>query len=164
MKAKKIALSGIFIALGISVGHIFYIPVGVARCFPMQHFINVISAVVLGPYYAIGNALIISIFRNILGIGSLLAFPGSMIGAALGSILYKKFRNINSAIIGELIGTGFIGSIVSYPVASFIMGKEVAVFAFVIPFFVSSLGGVLIAAVFLHAPGIKNQLSMYKKS
>jgi energy coupling factor transporter S component ThiW len=162
MKTKKIALSGILIALGVSVGHIFYIPVGVARCFPMQHFVNVISAVVLGPYYAIGNALIISILRNILGVGSLLAFPGSMIGAALASVLYKKSENIKSAIIGELIGTGLIGSIVSYPVASFIMGKEVAVFAFVIPFFVSSLSGVLIAGAFLSAPAIKNQLAMYK--
>ena len=39
----------------------------------------------------------------------------------------------------------------SYPIATLIMGSESAVFGFVIPFFVSSFGGTIIAAVLVTA-------------
>jgi energy coupling factor transporter S component ThiW len=72
-------------------GHLIYIPVGVAKAFPIQHLINILSAVLLGPAYALWNAFAISLLRNLLGTGSLLAFPGSMIGALLAGLLYQNF-------------------------------------------------------------------------
>jgi energy coupling factor transporter S component ThiW len=90
MDTKKLTLSALLIAIGTLTAHILYIPVGVAKCFPIQHAINILSAVILGPWYAVANAFLTSLVRNILGTGSLLAFPGSMIGALLAGILYKK--------------------------------------------------------------------------
>ena len=52
------------------------------------------------------------------------------------------------ALIGEIIGTGIIGSLLAYPVASLFMGKNVAVFTYLIPFLISCTGGAIIAYVF----------------
>ncbi|MBA5851274.1 energy coupling factor transporter S component ThiW [Clostridium sp. cel8] len=145
MQTKKLTMSALLIAIGVVAGNIIYIPVGVSKCFPIQHLINVLSAVILGPTYAVLNAFVISLIRNILGTGSLLAFPGSMIGAFLAGIMFKKTRSKLYAVVGEIFGTGILGGIVAYPIAKFIMGKEVAVFFFVIPFLISTVGGSIIA-------------------
>lgn len=149
----KLVLSAMLIALGVSLSW-FYIPIGGAKCFPVQHFINVLGAVFLGPFYAIANAFIISLIRNMTGLGSLLAFPGSMIGALLASYAYKWFKNHRFAAIGELIGTGLIGGIVAGPFAVMLMGKEVGVFFFLVPFVISSLSGSVIALVILEASSL----------
>ena len=145
MKTKKLTMSALLIAIGVVAGNVIYIPVGVSKCFPIQHLINVLSAVILGPTYAVLNAFVISLIRNILGTGSLLAFPGSMIGAFLAGIMFKKTRSKLYTVIGEIFGTGILGGIAAYPIAKFIMGKEVAVFFFVIPFLISTVGGSIIA-------------------
>lgn len=62
-KAKRLTIAGMFVALGVS------------KCFPVQHSINILSATILGPFYSVGIAFSISLLRNILGTGSLLAFP-----------------------------------------------------------------------------------------
>jgi len=151
MDNKKLTFSALLIALGTMTGHLIYIPVGVAKAFPVQHLINILSAVLLGPAYAVWNAFAISLFRNMLGTGSLLAFPGSMIGALMSGLLYQKFKSQNWALAGELIGTGFLGAVAAYPIAHFLMGSSSAVFFFVIPFALSAAGGALIAYLFLKA-------------
>ena len=154
---NKIAISGLFIAIATIFGT-FSIPVFGAKMSPIQHFINVVSAVVLGPVYAVANAFITSVLRNIIGTGSILAFPGSMIGALIAGIIYKKFRRIEGALIGEIIGTGILGALVAYPIAGLFLGKDVALFAFVIPFSVSCICGALIAYIFLKVPAIRRLL------
>lgn len=149
MKTKKLTLSALFIALGVISAHVIYIPIGVSKCFPVQHTINILSAILLGPWYAVGNAFIISLFRNILGTGSLLAFPGSMIGAFLTGILYKRFKNNLSALVGEIIGTGIIGALLAFPIAKLILGKDVAALFFVVPFLISTVGGSIIGYILL---------------
>ncbi|WIV12413.1 energy coupling factor transporter S component ThiW [Proteiniborus sp. MB09-C3] len=144
MSTKKLTLCAFLIAIGTLAGHIFYIPVGVSKCFPIQHTINILSAVILGPWYAAANAFATSLLRNILGTGSLLAFPGSMIGAFLAGFLYRKTGKHIMASLGEVLGTGILGGLVAYPVAKLIMGKDVAVFFFVLPFMVSTIGGTII--------------------
>ena len=153
----KIALSGVLIAIATIFGT-FSIPIFGAKMSPVQHFINVVSAVILGPSFAISNAFIASCLRNILGTGSLLAFPGSMVGALLSGILYKKFKKIEMALLGEVIGTGLIGAIIAYPISKILLGKEVALFAYVLPFSISCVGGALIAYIFLKVPSIKKVL------
>ena len=44
-----------------------------------------------------------------------------------------------------------LGGLLAYPVAAFVMGKEAALFAYVVPFLVSSVGGALIAVLILAA-------------
>lgn len=151
MQNKKLTLSALLIALGTMTGHLIYIPIGVAKAFPVQHLINVLAAVLLGPAYAVWNAFAISLFRNILGTGSLLAFPGSMIGALIAGLLYQRFKSQSWALIGELFGTGILGALAAYPIAKFLMGSSAAVFFFIIPFSLSSAGGVSIAFLFLKA-------------
>lgn len=156
-KAQEIALSGILIALAVVFGT-FSIPIGAAKISPIQHFVNVVGAVTLGPIYAVANAFLASLIRNILGTGSLLAFPGSMIGALLSGIIYKKIKILISAVIGEVIGTGILGAIAAYPVAVLLMGKEGALFMFVAPFIMSCSAGAVIAYCFLKIPVIKQSL------
>ncbi|WP_459480313.1 energy coupling factor transporter S component ThiW [Clostridium saccharoperbutylacetonicum] len=156
-KAQKIALSGVLIGISVIFGT-FSIPVGAAKISPIQHFVNVVGAVTLGPMYAVANAFITSLIRNIMGTGSLLAFPGSMVGALLAGILYKKFRKPSIAVVGEIIGTGILGAILAYPVAALILGKQVAVFVYVIPFISSCSVGAIIAYFFVNIPIIKKIL------
>ena len=72
----------------------------------MQHAINVLGAVILGPGYATAVAFVISCLRNMFGTGSLLAFPGSMIGACLAGLCYSRFGSVKAAMAGEIFGTG----------------------------------------------------------
>lgn len=147
---KKLTLAGVFVAMGVA-GSAFYIPIGVAKCFPIQHLINVLAGVLLGPLYAVIMAFTTSLMRVMLGTGSLLAFPGSMCGALLCGVLYKYTNKTIMAFVGEVIGTGIIGAILAFPIASLLLSKEVALFGFIIPFGLSSFAGAAISLVFLSA-------------
>lgn len=156
-KAQKLALSGVLIGLAVIFGT-FSIPIGAAKISPIQHFVNVVGAITLGPAYAVANAFAASLIRNVLGTGSLLAFPGSMIGALLAGILYKNFNKILTAVIGEVIGTGILGALLAYPIAKILMGKEGAIFMFIAPFIMSCSAGALIGYFFLKIPVIQKIL------
>ena len=147
---RKMTLAGIFAALAV-VGSMFQIPVLGSKCAPMQHFINIMGAVFLGPGYALFAAFASSLIRNILGLGTLLAFPGSMCGALLAGLLYKYSKALPLAYAGEVFGTGIIGGLLAYPVAAYLLGNETAVFAFVAPFLISTCGGTILAAVLVTA-------------
>lgn len=156
-KAQKIALSGVLIGISVIFGT-FSIPIGVAKISPVQHFVNVVGAITLGPIYALANAFVASLIRNVLGTGSLLAFPGSMVGALVAGSLYKKFRKPITAVIGEVIGTGILGALLAYPISSLFLGKEVALFVYIIPFTLSCSAGAIIAYIFLKVPVIEKAL------
>lgn len=145
MSVKKLAVSAMLVAVAVSLSG-FSIPIGASRCFPIQHLANVIAGVFLGPWYGVAMAFCTSLIRNLMGTGSLLAFPGSMIGAYLGGMLYRHSGKLMLAYIGEVFGTGILGGILCYPVATMVMGKEAAVFAYVMPFLMSTLCGTVIAA------------------
>ncbi|SCM80939.1 Thiamine-precursor transport protein ThiW [uncultured Sporomusa sp.] len=145
MQIRKLAYTAIFMAVGVLTSHLVYIPIGIAKCFPLQHVINILLAVLLGTRYSVSAAFGISLLRNILGTGSLLAFPGSMIGAALSGFLYKRTNSIWGAIAGEIIGTGILGALLAYPVAKYFIGSAAGAFFFVVPFMVSTTGGSIIA-------------------
>ena len=147
--SRKLTISAMFVSLGVVLGNIIYIPVGVSKCFPMQHTINILSAITLGPVYSIIIAFLISLIRNILGVGSLLAFPGSMIGACLAGIIYKKTKINYLAAIGEVFGTGILGGLAAFPIAKYILGKEILAYFFVYPFILSSAGGAIIALILM---------------
>ncbi|QBD85236.1 energy coupling factor transporter S component ThiW [Clostridium tetani] len=155
MDTKKLTLSALLIAIGAFLGNLIFIPIGAAKCFLVQHAINVISAVILGPFYSVSIAFCISLLRNIVGTGSLLAFPGSMIGAAIAGVLYKKTGKEFLAVIGEVFGTGLIGGSLAFPIAKFILGKEVAGLFFIVPFSISSIGGSVIGYTIIKLIGEK---------
>ena len=152
MKIHKLTLAALLVAIGTLSAHLIYIPAGISKCFPVQHAINVLGAVILGPGYATAVAFVISCLRNMFGTGSLLAFPGSMIGAALSGIVYARTQSIWGAVVGEIIGTGIIGGLVAFPMAKYFLGSSVGALFFVVPFLVSTIGGSLIAWGLYHTP------------
>lgn len=150
---KKLAVAGIFCAVAV-VGSLFSFPVFGSKCAPVQHLVNILCAVLLGPAYGVGVAFCASLIRNVMALGSLMAFPGSMIGALLCGIVYKKTKNIPATLVGEVFGTGILGGLCAYPVAVLFMGKGgagLAFYAYVIPFLVSTAGGAVIAGVLIYA-------------
>ena len=89
---KKLALAGMFCALCV-VGSVFSFPMFGSKCAPVQHMVNVLCAVLLGPWWGVGVAFVASLLRNILGLGSLMAFPGSMFVQACIHQRCNKIRN-----------------------------------------------------------------------
>ena len=156
---KKLTMAAFFVAIAVVFSFV-NIPVGLAKCYPIQHMVNVLSAVLLGPLYSVLVAFCTSLIRNMSGTGSLMAFPGSMIGAFFAGILFYKTKKLSLAFLGEVIGTGIIGALLAYPIAKFVLGKEMALFGMVIPFSVSTLGGSIIDIIIILS--IKNtELNKY---
>ena len=144
---KKIAITAMMAAIAV-VGSTFSFPIFGSKCAPVQHMVNVLCAVFLGPWYGLAAAFVASVIRNLLGLGTLLAFPGSMCGALLSGLLYRKFQTLPAAYAGEVFGTAVIGGILAFPVARLVMGNAgAALFTFVVPFLVSTAGGTAIADV-----------------
>ena len=149
----RITVAAILCAVAI-VGSMFSFPVFGSKCSPVQHMVNVLCAVLLGPWYGLGAAFIASLLRNLLGLGSLLAFPGSMCGALLCGLIYKKFGKIIPTLVAEVFGTGVIGGLLAYPIAIAFMGvsaANVAFYAYIVPFLISTVAGSLIAGVLVLA-------------
>ena len=151
VSTKKLALAGMLCALAV-VGSVFSFPIFGSKCAPVQHMVNILCAVLLGPYYGIGVAFVASLLRNLLGLGSLMAFPGSMFGALLCGLAYHKTRQLLPTLVAEVFGTSILGGLCAYPVAILLMGKsagDIAFYAYIVPFLVSTAGGAVIAGVLL---------------
>ncbi|MCI8342750.1 MAG: energy coupling factor transporter S component ThiW [Firmicutes bacterium] len=154
MKTKKLTLCAMLSAVGVLAGNIIYIPIGASKCFPVQAAVNVICGVTLGPAYSMLTAFTISLLRNITGMGSIMAFPGSLIGAALASIIYVRTKNLAAAAFGEVFGTGVLGALVAAPISKFILGNEAGALFYVLPFILSSLSGATIGCIILKSTEI----------
>lgn len=141
---RRLTMIAMFTAIATLGSQFIWFPAGIAKAYPVQHAINVIAAISLGTGPAVTIAFIVSILRNALGLGSLLAFPGSMIGALLAGLLYRFFNRTSFAAIGEIIGTGLIGALFAVPFAKVLMGTSFGAFFFIPPFIISSLAGSLI--------------------
>lgn len=148
-KTHKLTLTAMMIAIGTLSSNLFYIPVGFTKVFPVQHLLNVLSAVLLGPFYAVAQAFCVSLIRNLIGTGSPFAFPGSMVGALLASLLFLKTRKIYLAFLGEVIGTGILGAMLCYPIATLFLGQKATLFGFIPLFIFSSFAGALIGFLIL---------------
>ena len=153
---QKLALAGIFCAVAV-VGSLFSFPVFGSKCAPIQHMVNILCAVLLGPVYGISVAFAASLIRNLTGPGSLMAFPGSMLGALLCGLAYWATKNLPLTLVAEVFGTAVLGGLCAYPVAVLFMGQsagEIAFYAYIIPFLVSTAGGSIISGILLY--GLKN--------
>ena len=149
MKTKDVARAVILVAIAVALSP-FFIPVGISKCFPAQHMVNILGAVMLGPAYAVGIAFFAAVIRNMLGLGTLLAFPGGIIGAFLAGLAYRMYKNIYWAGFGEVIGTGLLGALASaWIVGPLFMGKSMAVVTLIVAFSVSTLGGTIIGIIAL---------------
>ena len=164
IKEKQINLKKqIFTALLACMGYVLNTFVWFPRMAPFQHFINVLASVFLGPFWSFVCALLIGLLRMMLNGSSILAVIGAVVGAFLSGILYKKFQKLywavidrkstrlkSWAVIGEVVGTGIISAIISYPFMRIFYGlPKTSVFTYV-PFFVpASFMGSMLAVLLL---------------
>ena len=143
---RKTAYAVVLVAIGVALAPYTSFPIGVAKVNPTQHFVNVLAAVLLGPWWAVLTAMVIGILRNAMGVGTLLAFPCGMIGAFLAGMAYRMLRKSWAAAVGEVIGTGGIAPVVSALfVAPMLMGKAIPLLALVPSFICSTIAGALLA-------------------
>lgn len=144
-RTRLLTSMAVFVAIGTIGAQLLWFPAGIARAYPVQHAVNVMAAVILGPGPAVIIAFMIGLLRNMLGLGTLLAFPGGMIGAFLAGYLYQKFGKKAWAAVGEVVGTGIIGSLLAVPFAKFVLGSSLGALFFLPSFLVSSITGTFIA-------------------
>lgn len=140
---KKLTLTALIAAITSISSSLIYIPIGFAKIFPIQHLANLLSAVLLGPLYAVMQAFLSSTIRNMLGTGSVFAYPGSMIGAFLAAITYSITKKVSLSALGEIIGTGVLGAMATYPISILLLGKEATLFGLIPAFTISSVTGAL---------------------
>ena len=141
----------VVLAMLIAIGVVISPILRVEGMCPMAHFINIVCSVFMGPWYSLLCAFIIGVIRMvIMGIPPL-ALTGAVFGAFLSGVFYKLSKGkLLCAVLGEIIGTGIIGAIVSYPVMTLIWGKDgLSLFFYVPSFICGTLIGGSIAYFFL---------------
>ncbi|MBQ8764369.1 MAG: energy coupling factor transporter S component ThiW [Clostridia bacterium] len=146
-KLIKLTVLSMLIALGVVISPLLRFE---GMC-PMAHFINIVCAVLLGPWYSLLCATTIGIIRMVIMSIPPLALTGAVFGALLSGIFYKVSKGkLIFAVLGEIIGTGIIGAVLSYPVMTFLWGKDGLSWLFYVPSFIcGTLIGGSIAFVFL---------------
>ena len=167
---QKLTLAAILCAVAV-VGSLFSFPVFGSKCAPVQHMVNILCAVLLGPWYGVAVAFVASLIRNLLGLGSLMAFPGSMFGALLCGVLYWKTRKIFPTLLAEVFGTAVLGGLCAYPVAILLMGQnagDIAFYAYIVPFLISTAAGAILSGMIIYSlkkagllSGMQSRLEQY---
>jgi len=163
-KIFRMVVLAMMIAIGVVISPILRVE---GMC-PTAHLINIVCAVLMGPWYALLCATLIGIIRmSMMGIPPL-ALTGAVFGAFLSGVLYRASKGkLICAVIGEVVGTGIIGAIISYPVMALLMHREGLTWLFYVPsFLIATLMGGSVAFVFLRQlsrsgvlPRFQNMLS-----
>lgn len=151
MSNQNKVLRTVFLSIMVAIGVVISPILRIEGMCPTAHLINIVCAVFMGPWYSLLCATLIGIIRMMfMGIPPL-ALTGAVFGAFLSGGLYKFSKGkIIFAVIGEIIGTGVIGAIVSYPVMTFLVGKEgITAFYYVPMFITATIMGGSIAYIFL---------------
>ena len=150
-RTQKLCLAAVLCAVAVA-GSLLYFPIAGSKCAPVQHMVNILCAVFLGPWYGLAAAFAASLLRNLLGWGSLLAFPGSMCGALLCGLVWWKTRNLPATLTAEVLGTGVLGGLAAYPVAKELMGLTPEAYTvYIIPFLISTAAGSILAGALVYA-------------
>ncbi len=151
MKNQKHLLKTVVLAMLIALGVVISPILRFEGMCPMAHLINITCSVLLGPWYSLLCATLIGIIRMaFMGIPPI-ALTGAIFGAFLSGVFYRVSKGkLLFAVLGEIIGTGIIGAILSYPVMTIFWGKEGLTWLFYVPSFIcGTLIGGSIAFVFL---------------
>ncbi len=161
MKNQKNLLKMLVLSMLIALGVVISPILRVEGMCPMAHFINIVCAVFLGPWYSLLCAMLIGIIRMATMAIPPIALTGAIFGAFLSGVFYRMSKGrIILAVVGEIIGTGIIGALASYPVMTFLWGKEGLSWLFYVPSFIcGTLIGGSIAYVFLRKLADNGMLS-----
>lgn len=160
-KLLKLVVLAMMVALGVVISPILRVE---GMC-PMAHFINIVCSVLLGPCYSLLCATLIGIIRmSLMGIPPL-ALTGAVFGAFFSGVFYRASKgNLLFAVLGEVIGTGIIGALLSYPVMTLFWGKEGLSWLFYVPSFIcGTLIGGSVAYIFLKKLSGSGMLMKFQK-
>ena len=130
---KKMVLCAIFASLAFVLNTFVYFP----AMAPFQHFVDVVAAVFLGPWWACLSAFLCGVMRMMSG-RTIQAVTGAIFGPILGGLLWKKTKNIYLVCVGEIIGTGLLGALASYPLMKWFYALDVQNPLYYIPFYTPS--------------------------
>ena len=156
----RMVMLAMMVAIGVVISPILRIE---GMC-PTAHLINIVCSVLMGPWYSLLCATLIGIIRMMfMGIPPL-ALTGAVFGAFLSGVRLSGGRII-CAVLGEIFGTGIIGSMVSYPVMAFLMGRDGLNAFFYTPMFIGAtvMGGTA-AYIFLKALSKSGLLAKFQLS
>ena len=115
----RISMISIFTAIGVWLSPLWF-PILTSKAFPIQHMINALAGVLLGPVDAVIIAFLIGVLRVSYNLGTIYAFPGGLPGGfvvGLFHIALRKYvgrgRAAKLAVWTEPIGTVLIGATLS---------------------------------------------------
>lgn len=146
LATRKLVLTALLACLSFVLCTFVYFP----AMAPFQHFVDVLAAVLLGPWYGFASALLCGILRMLSG-RTIQAVTGAIFGPILGGLLYRKTKNVWLVWVGEVVGTGFCGAMASYPLMRLFYGLDAQSPFYYIPFYTPSamVGGAMGLAVVL---------------
>ena len=146
ISVRKLVLSAMLGGLAFVLNTFVYFP----AMAPFQHFVDVIAAVLVGPWYACAAAALCGILRMLSG-RSIQALVGAIFGPILGGLIYKKTKNIWLVWIGEVLGTGILGALTAYPLMRLFYGLPPHEWWYYVPFYIPSacVGAAMGVAVML---------------
>lgn len=119
--ARKVTLAGLLVAVAV-VGSTFSFPVFSSKCAPVQHMVNILCAVLLGPGYGVAAAFAASLLAQPAGPGEPAGLPRQHVRRSAVRPDVQKDRNLPATLCAEVFGTGIIGGLLSYPIAVAFMG------------------------------------------
>ena len=137
---RKMVLCAIFASLAFVLNTFVYFP----AMAPFQHFVNVLAAVFLGPWWGCVSAFLCGVMRMASG-RTIQAVTGAIFGPILGGLIWKKTKNIYLVCVGEIIGTGIIGAMASYFPMKWFYALDAQNPLYYIPFYTPSavVGGIM---------------------
>lgn len=143
---RKLVLTAMLACLAFVLNTCVYFP----AMAPFQHFVDVLAAVFLGPWYGCASAFLCGVMRMMTG-RTIQAVAGAVFGPILGGLIYQKTKNIYLVFAGEVIGTGFCGAMVSYPLMKWFYALDAQSPFYYIPFYTPSamVGAAMGVAVLL---------------
>jgi energy coupling factor transporter S component ThiW len=128
LATKRLSLFIVLVSLGVIIAPLLWFPFFTTKAYPGQHLINALAGVMLGPWWAAAAAILIGIIRNILGIGTVYAFPGGIPGGVVVGLVHLLTRRSKRpairylAALTEPIGTVLIGGTLSLVMVAPIIG------------------------------------------
>lgn len=121
---KKLTVVIVFAALAMAMSPFTVFVVFGTKANPTQHLINAILGVFVGPFWAVVAALIVGTMRNLLGVGTLFAFPGGIPGGLVVGSVYWILKRLRTSEKTRLV------SALTEPIGTLLIGVPVALFVF----------------------------------
>lgn len=154
MQTRRLVLAALCAAIPVVLSYPYFslpLTVSGAKPLPWQHMMNVVAGVLLGPWWAALAATVAAILRNLLGIGTPLAFPGGIPGAIVVGLAYRYWKKEWVGFL-EPLGTGPIGAtLAALIVAPMVMKRALPFLTLQTVFLASSILGAILGVLVLKA-------------